>query len=376
MKNTLIALLTTALLFFLLHALGMFEFGSIFDNEYRNWYVDKRAEAVNRTPAWKIAVPQYKHDKPACESEKGAMLAVELINKSGGVLGKPIELIHCEDVETAPQYNNAVQRFCNDFSIAALLGPYHSRDIPTARALTQYQGLPLISPITVASEKLPELEADNFITFFPPLRDWVEVLLEDMEARGYREVLLVSPESDSYGDIFCTALERASRSRLNGCRVVRINYQSPLRGQKIMSMVQNYTHGGGMNAVFFGGNHDDYIEFGHLLEKLGISRPVYISDDAYLSGQMDVTGVDTLLMPEAKVDNLPAEFLEAWKAANGGQQPPYPVCLNAATIYAIAQAIREEGGYHPDSLLRRLRHLSEARTDTIILRETAKKTSN
>lgn len=373
MKNTIITLLTAALLFFLLHALGVFQFGSIFDHEYRHWYVEQRAEAVNNAPAWKIAVPQYKNDKPALESEKGSILAVKLINQKGGLCGKPLELVRCEAVTSAPEYNHAVQTFCNDFSIAAILGPFHSADIPSARALTQFQGLPLISPVTVDSEKLPPLTPDNFITFFPPLSSWVEVMLRDMEARGYREVLLVSPESDSYGDIFCTALERASRSRLNGCRVVRVNYQSPLRKQKIISTVQNYTSGDGIDAVFFGGNHNDYREFGHLLESLGVSRPLYISDDAYLHGQMQASGVDTLIMPEAEVNNLPAEFIETWQKENAGQLPPYHVRLNAATIYAFAHAISQTGSYHPDALIHQLHQLSDNQNCNIILRENSLK---
>lgn len=376
MKNTIIALLTSALLFFLLHAMGIFEFGSIFDQEYRNWYAEKREKAVNASPTWKLAMPLYEQDIFSQESAKACTLAARLINEKGGILGRPVELLTPSTLQTSPEYNNAVQNFCSDFSIAALIGPFRSGDIPSARAISQYQGLPLVSSVTVASEKLPALEQDNFITFFPPLSNWVEVLLNDMDKRGYREILLVSPESDTYGDIFCTAIERASRSRLGGCRVVRINYQTPLRMQKIISTVRNYTESDGIDAVFFGGKHEDYCEFGHLLENIGITRPVYISDDAYLPGKMKVTGIDALLMPEAVVDDVPEDFMAAWLAETDGRQPSYHTKLSVVTFYAIAKAIESNGGYSPDSLLESLRKQSDARNNQIILHEKNADSSN
>lgn len=367
MKNTIITLLATALLIFLLHALGIFDFGSFIDKEYRNQYADKRAQAVNAAPTWKLAIAYDEQDRPIKDSVRGAVLAAELINKQGGVLGRPIELIIQNNTSTLPQYNAAVQSFCKDLSVAAILGPYRSGDIPSARALTQFQGLPLVSPITVASEKLPALEPENFITFFPPLSAWVEVLLSDMEKRGFREVLLICPESGSYGDIFCTAIERASRNRLGGCHVMRINYQSPLRMHKISNTLRTYTHENGIDAIFFGGKHADYIEFGHLMNTLGISRPTYISDDAYLPGNMKTPGVQELLLPMVKIEDLPVEFTQAWHATHGEQPPSYHAALNAVTVYAMAQAIQENKGYHPTLLAEKLGKLRDARAHSIIL---------
>lgn len=369
MKNTIIALLVSALLFFLVHALGLFEFGSIFDHEYRNWYAQKRAETVNAAPAWRLAVVYDEQDLPTREFVKGAQLAADLINKEGGVLGRPLELIVRGNTASLPRYNAAVQTFCSDFSVAAIIGPYRSGDIPSARSLTQFQGMPLVSPVTVASEKLPALEPENFVTFFPPLSAWVDVLLADMEQRGFREVLLVCPESGTYGDILCTAIERASRTRIGGCHMVRVNYQSPLRMQKIISSLRNYTLQGGIDAVFFGGKHADYLEFGRLMESLNVSRPVYISDDAYMPGSMDSPGVPQLFLPEAEVDDLPKEFMDAWMAENEGREPSYHARLNAVTVYAIARAIREHGSYDPAALHDSLIKLRDARSNRIILHE-------
>lgn len=369
MKNSIIVLLTTALLFFLVHALGVFEFGSIFDHEYRNRYADLRAEAVNKAPSWRLAIAYDENELPTHEFVKGAQLAVDLINSKGGVLGRPLELILQNNASTSPLFNSAVQTFCDDLSVAAIIGPYRSGDIPSARALSQLRALPMVSPVTVASEKLPALVPENFVTFFPPLDAWVEVLLSDIEKRGFHEVLLVSPESGSYGDIFCTAIERAGRTRLGGCHVVRINYQSPLRMQKIMAMLQNYTRDGGVDAVFFGGKHADYLEFGSLMKTLGISRPVYVSDDAYMPGRMDTEGVPELFIPEAMIEDLPQEYMDAWYAANDGKQPSYHACLNAVTVYAIARAIEENGGYDPSSFTKSLMKIRDSREHHIILQE-------
>ena len=182
-----------------------------------------------------------RNDQPAVEAIQGMELAIEMLNRKGGVLRKKLELVKRDNVVTLPQYSAAVQKFCDTPAIAAVIGPFSSGYIPTGRSLTQFQGLPLISPLTVSSEKLPPLTPDNFVTFFPPLELWSNTILEDMEKKGYKNLLIISPETDTYGDIFCTALERMSRQRPLFERVYRLNYQLPLRRRDLLRTVQNYS---------------------------------------------------------------------------------------------------------------------------------------
>lgn len=360
MKNGIIILLALICVFFLLNALGVFQFGSIIDRNHRTWYESVREKAVKKSPVLKLGTAYDRTDQPAAEAVQGMELAMEMVNREGGVSGRKLELVKRDDVETLPQYSAAVQGFCDDPSIAAVIGPFSSGYIPTGRALTQFQGLPLISPLTVSSEKLPPLDPDNFVTFFPPLELWVEAVLGDMEKKGYRNLLIISPETDTYGDIFCTALERMSRQRPVFERVYRLNYQLPLRRRDLLRAVRNYSGEHFSNVVFFGGTFSDFPEFTALMKELKMELPVYGSDDLYIPQTRDMNLPFTLLLPRAVIRRQDTPFAKEWKR-RFGKEPSYHTILGAESVFAVAKALKQDGGYVPRRFVESLREIQEKR---------------
>lgn len=360
MKNGIIILLALICIFFLLNALGVFQFGSIIDRNHRTWYENMREKAVRKSPALKLGTAYDRTDQPAAEAIQGVELAMEMLNREGRVPGRKLELVKRDDVTTLPQYSAAVQGFCDDPSIAAVIGPFSSGYIPAGRALTQFQGLPLISPLTVSSEKLPPLDPDNFVTFFPPLELWVEAILGDMAKKGYRNLLIISPETGTYGDIFCTALERMSHQRPAFNRVYRLNYQLPLRRRDLLRAVRNYSGEQFSNVVFFGGTFSDFPEFAALMKELKMTLPVYGSDDLYIPQTRNMELPFTLFLPRAVIRKQDTPFVKEWKR-RFGKEPSYHTILGAESIFAIAEALNQDGGYVPQKFVETLREIRKQR---------------
>ena len=73
---------------------------------------------------------------------------------------------------------------CDQYDVAALIGPLSTDTLSSARALTQFAALPLVSPVTVVPDTLPVLHPDNYVTFFPALSLWVEAVLNHMHGHG------------------------------------------------------------------------------------------------------------------------------------------------------------------------------------------------
>lgn len=360
MKNGIIILLALICIFFLLNALGVFQFGSIIDRNHRTWHENMREKAVRKSPALKLGTAYDRTDQPAAEAIQGVELAMEMLNREGRVPGRKLELVKRDDVTTLPQYSAAVQGFCDDPSIAAVIGPFSSGYIPAGRALTQFQGLPLISPLTVSSEKLPPLDPDNFVTFFPPLELWVEAILGDMAKKGYRNLLIISPETGTYGDIFCTALERMSHQRPAFNRVYRLNYQLPLRRRDLLRAVRNYSGEQFSNVVFFGGTFSDFPEFAALMKELKMTLPVYGSDDLYIPQTRNMELPFTLFLPRAVIRKQDTPFVKEWKR-RFGKEPSYHTILGAESIFAIAEALNQDGGYVPQKFVETLREIRKQR---------------
>lgn len=360
MKNGIILLFALLCGYLLLNALGVFQFGSIIDRNHRTRYESVRENAVRKSPALKLGVAYDDADHPAVEAVQGVTLAMEMLNREGGVAGKRLELAIRNKVKTLPLYNSAIQDFCDDSAMAAVIGPFSSGYIPSARALTQFQGLPLISPLTVHSEKLPPLDPDNFVTFFPPLELWIDAILDHMERKGYRNLLIISPETDTYGDIFCTALERASRRRPVFERVFRLNYQAPLRRKDLVRSVQNYTGDHFSNVVFFGGTFSDFPEFIGLLEEQKLTLPVYGSDDLYISQIRTISHPAPLFLPRAVLRQKETPFVKEW-VRRFRREPSYHTVLGAESVFAIAEVLKSDGEYSPGKLVESLNKIQEKR---------------
>ena len=93
MKNGIIILLALICIFFLLNALGVFQFGSIIDRNHRTWYENMREKAVRKSPVLKLGAAYDRTDPPAAEAIQGVELAMEMLNREGGVLGRKLELV-------------------------------------------------------------------------------------------------------------------------------------------------------------------------------------------------------------------------------------------------------------------------------------------
>ena len=168
MKNAVIAILAAFSGYLLLNALGVFDFGSFIDHENRGHYAALRARAVNASPEYILGAVYDDSDWADVETMRGVALAVEIANRKNP--GKPFKLVTQSNAYTKTLNNAAIQTFADAPGTTVVIAPFESVHIPSSRALTQFYGLPLLSPITVASEKLPFLEPDNFITMFPPLK--------------------------------------------------------------------------------------------------------------------------------------------------------------------------------------------------------------
>ncbi len=85
---------------------------------------------------------------PAAESGKyqiqGAKLAVEEVNKAGGVLGKQIELVIEDDQTTNPGAVLAFSKLASDPSIVAFIGPIRSTQVQAISPDIQKYGRPVM----------------------------------------------------------------------------------------------------------------------------------------------------------------------------------------------------------------------------------------
>ena len=77
-------------------------------------------------------------------SVNGTMLAIEMINKRGGVLGKKLELVIEDNQSTNPGTVLAFSKLGNDKDIVAMIGPIRSTQIQAASPAIAKAGIPVM----------------------------------------------------------------------------------------------------------------------------------------------------------------------------------------------------------------------------------------
>jgi branched-chain amino acid transport system substrate-binding protein len=88
---------------------------------------------------------------------QGAKLAVEEVNKAGGVLGRPVELVIEDDQSTNPGVVLAFSKFAGDKDIPAFVGPTFSTQIHAIAPDVQRLGKPvMIGGRSIRGEGIPD----------------------------------------------------------------------------------------------------------------------------------------------------------------------------------------------------------------------------
>lgn len=78
------------------------------------------------------------------QAKDGAVLAVEQINKSGGVLGKKIKLITMDDEAKAPESMSVVQKLLQSEKVTALISGSYSTPTKTVSSVVQQAKTPMV----------------------------------------------------------------------------------------------------------------------------------------------------------------------------------------------------------------------------------------
>ena len=121
---------------------------------------------------------------------------VESINKAGGVLGRPLELVHYDDGSDANKANGFTKRLLDDDHVDLIVGGTTTGATMSMVPLVEKAGVPFIS-------------LAGAVVVIEPVKKWVfktphtdrmaaEKVFEDMKKRGFTKIALLS-ETSGFG---------------------------------------------------------------------------------------------------------------------------------------------------------------------------------
>jgi branched-chain amino acid transport system substrate-binding protein len=271
---------------------------------------------------------------------KTLQMYVDEINKKGGVLGRPLELVHYDDGSDASKANSFVKRLIQSDGVDALVGGTTSGSTMSMVPLVEKAEIPFVS-------------LAGAVVIVDPVKPWVfktphtdrmaaEKVFTDMKARGISKVALLS-ETSGFG-----------QSGMKEAQGVAAKYgitlvASETYGPKDTDMSPQLTKIKGMDdvqALFVFGLGQGAAIVTKNYKQLGLKMPLYqshgVASDQFLKLAGDAA--EGVRLPS------PAQLVAA-KLPDADPQKPVVLAYNAAFKARWGVDTSTFGGYAYDGLM-------------------------
>ena len=271
---------------------------------------------------------------------KTLQLYIDDLNKKGGVLGRPLQLVHYDDGSDAGKANGFTKRLIDDDKVDILVGGTTTGATMSAAPLVERAGMPFIS-------------LAGAVVIVEPVKKWIfktphtdrmaaEKVFEDMKKRGLSKVALLS-ETSGFGQSGKKETEAVAGKY--GITLVANETYGP-KDTDMSPQLTKIKNSAGVQAVFVFGLGQGPAIVTKNVKQLGITLPLYqshgVASDEFL--KLAGAAAEGVRLPS------PAQLIPGKLAANDPQKP-------IVTAYEQAYKARYNadvstfGGYAYDGLM-------------------------
>ena len=271
---------------------------------------------------------------------KTMQLYVESINKAGGVLGRPLELVHYDDGSDASKANGFAKRLIESDKVDVLVGGTTTGSTMSIVPLVEKAGVPFIS----LAGAVVVVEPVKKFVFKTPHTDRMaaEKVFEDMRKRNLTKVALFS-ETSGFGQ--SGKKETESVAAKYGITLVANETYGP-KDTDMSPQLTKIKNTPGVQAVFIFGLGQGPAIATKNYKQLGINLPLYHAHGVGSEEFIKLAG------PAANGVRLPAAaLLVADKLPDNDAQKPVSVAYTKAYTAKWNSDISTFGGHAYDGLM-------------------------
>ena len=271
---------------------------------------------------------------------KTLQLYVDDLNKKGGVLGRPLQLVHYDDGSDANKANGFTKRLIEDDKVDVLVGGTTTGATMSSVPLAEKAGIPFIS-------------LAGAVVIIEPVKKWVfktphtdrmaaEKVFEDMKKRGLTKVALLS-ETSGFGASGKKETEGVAAKY--GITLVANETYGP-KDTDMSPQLTKIKTAPGVQAVFVFGLGQGPAIVTKNYKQLGITLPLYQSHGVASDEFLKLAG------PAAEGVRLPspAQLIPEKLPANDPQKP-IVTAYDKAYKAAYKTDVSTFGGYAYDGLM-------------------------
>jgi len=217
-------------------------------------------------------------------TKDGVELAVEEINKAGGVLGKPIQIVYGDDKGDSKEAVSVAQKFASDKGIVGIIGHFFSGATLAAGPIYQQNEIPTIA---VASTNPDVADIGDYV-FRINVGDNYQgsQLAQLLKDKGYNKVSVIYDNSD-YGkgvsDVFTQSF-----TEIGGEVLLNESY---LGGQdKDFSLILTKVKNTDTEVIILVSYYTEASLIIQQARNIGIDVPFYASDSLYTDDFLTLAG--------------------------------------------------------------------------------------
>jgi branched-chain amino acid transport system substrate-binding protein len=271
---------------------------------------------------------------------KTLQMYVEDINKKGGVLGRPLQLVHYDDGSDANKANGFAKRLIDDDKVDIFVGGTTTGSTMSMAPLVERAGVPFIS----LAGAVVIVEPVKKFVFKTPHTDRMaaEKVFEDMKKRGLTKVALLS-ETSGFGQSGKKETEGVAAKY--GITLVASETYGP-KDTDMSPQLTKIKNTAGVQSVFIFGLGQGPAIVTKNYKQLGINFPLYHAHGVASEEFIKLAG------PAAEGVRLPAAaLLVADKLAANDPQKPIVVAYSKAFSDKWKTDVSSFGGHAYDGLM-------------------------
>ncbi len=324
-------------------------FDGFMDQDYREDLHIDRINSVNSSSKLNISMIFDAKDFAQSEYAEGVLKAVALINKNGGIKGRLLNLSVDDTASDKRKYLALLEKYCRPTDVAICIGPFDANYVVSGRALTHEAAVPYLSVVPVMNEKLPVLADENFVSYSPNINDLAKPLLKSMIDDDVNNIIILSPEGDSYGSMFSTVIERKLSLQPNAKGIFHISYQQPFSKEQFSRILDFYIKDKNINNVFFSGNSKELESFVEILK--GYDSEVTIYGTQLLQDDATVKNASNFNWRLPVFDFLKANSKVADNLQKLDNTTSYRSVIGASMIFTFSDILEKQKKYDPNSIV-------------------------
>jgi branched-chain amino acid transport system substrate-binding protein len=182
----------------------------------------------------------------------GIRLAVDEVNRTGGVLGRQVELVVLDDAADPKQAVAVAQRILADRSIVGIVGHMNSGTTKPASAVYGPAGIPVVMPVPTNPE-ITEQGYQNLFRIPPTDFQQGEAVAEYGVTRAGKKRFAIIHDKTDYGQ----PLAEVVRRRVEQLGGTVVAFEGVSEGDKDFRAVLTRIKQASPDAIFFGGIYNE-----------------------------------------------------------------------------------------------------------------------